>query len=106
MRNDLIFTDLIGTLLCKLLHFPCTCIVYDVCWHHRIIGYPSCAGLNTRMVLLCLLAFFSYIVIWLMILCIMYSHLIARAKQDLDSHVVVTEDWEEFCSRLDHKCVR
>eukprot|EP00731_Ephydatia_muelleri_P008606 Em0004g944a len=33
------------------------------------------------------------------------KRLFNKAKQDLDSHVVVTEDWEEFCSRLDHKCL-
>ena len=29
-----------------------------------------------------------------------------RAKRELDSHIVVTESWDEFYTKLDHKNVR
>ena len=30
----------------------------------------------------------------------------SRARRELDSHIVITENWEEFYTKLDHKNVR
>jgi len=34
-----------------------------------------------------------------------HNNLFQRAKKEYDSHYVVCSDWNEFCSKLDEKCV-
>ena len=36
-----------------------------------------------------------------MITCLLFVFF--RAKQDLDSHLAVSHDWEEFCDKLDQQ---
>ena len=42
--------------------------------------------------------------IWICITCTNVLSFL-RAKQELDSHIVITENWDEFYSKLDHKNV-
>ncbi|CAG0883237.1 unnamed protein product [Darwinula stevensoni] len=37
------------------------------------------------------------------ILTAIQANLLKRAKDDLDSHIVLTDDWQDFCSQLDRK---
>ena len=30
---------------------------------------------------------------------------LCRAKEDLEAHILVTKEWQELCSALDHKMI-